>query len=128
VIYGNFDIGLGWEVLTGDADNSGAAFRTPLATLHAFNGWADKFLVTPGPGLDDRYLKFKATRGNAILQLRFHDFEAEDSAVDFGDELDLRVGYKINERLRGDLFFAHYEGGGGIADTDKFWLMLSLKL
>ena len=41
--------GLGWEVLGGDEDEPGEAFRTPLATLHAFNGWADQFLTTPGP-------------------------------------------------------------------------------
>ncbi len=35
---------LGYEVLEGD---SVQAFQTPLATLHAFQGWADKFLATP---------------------------------------------------------------------------------
>ncbi|MFB3105471.1 MAG: alginate export family protein, partial [Pseudomonadales bacterium] len=85
VIFGDFDIGLGWEVLTGDADSPGEAFRTPFATLHAFNGWADQFLTTPAAGLDDRYLKFKATRGKAIVQMRYHDFEAEDGGTDFGD-------------------------------------------
>jgi len=37
---------LGYEVLEG---NSFQAFQTPLATLHAFQGWADKFLATPPP-------------------------------------------------------------------------------
>ncbi len=128
VIIGDFDIGLGWEVLTGDANDSGKAFRTPLATLHVFNGWADKFLTTPAAGLDDRYLKFKVVRGNAIVQLRLHNFEAEDGGSNFGDELDLRIGYKMNDKLRGDLFFASYNGRSGIADTDKFWLMFSMKL
>ena len=41
-------LGLAYESLGGDATTSGAAFRTPLATLHAFQGWADKFLATPG--------------------------------------------------------------------------------
>jgi len=128
LVFGDFDIGLGWEVLAGDADRPGEAFRTPFATLHAFNGWADKFLTTPAAGLDDRYLKFKATRGKAIVQMRYHDFEAEDGGADFGDELDLRIGYQLSDRLRGDLFIASYNGNSGFADTDKFWLMLSLKL
>ena len=42
----------GWEHLGG---NGRHALQTPLATLHAFNGWADKFLVTPVNGLEDRY-------------------------------------------------------------------------
>ncbi len=77
------------EVLTGDANDSGKAFRTPLATLHVFNGWADKFLTTPAAGLDDRYLKFKVV-------LRLHNIESEDGVSNFGDELDLRIGYKLN--------------------------------
>ena len=48
--------------------------------------------------------------------------------ADFGDELDLQIGYKLNDRLRGDLFLASYDGGSGIADTDKLWLTLSMKL
>jgi hypothetical protein len=96
--------------------------------LHIFNGWADKFLSTPAAGLDDRYLKVKATRGRAIAQLRYHEFEAEDGGADFGDELDLRFGYKLSDRLHGDLYYAKYRGNSGFADTEKFWLMLSFKL
>ena len=41
---------LGFERLEG---NGTVALQTPLATLHAFNGWADKFLSTPANGLRD---------------------------------------------------------------------------
>ena len=34
---------LGWEHLGSDGRH---ALQTPLATLHAFNGWDDQFLVT----------------------------------------------------------------------------------
>jgi hypothetical protein len=27
-------------------------FSTPLATLHKFQGWVDKFLTTPANGID----------------------------------------------------------------------------
>ncbi|HLF12977.1 MAG TPA: alginate export family protein, partial [Gammaproteobacteria bacterium] len=47
-------LSLGYEVLTG---NGTTAFQTPLATMHAFQGWADKFLTTPAAGIEDRYLK-----------------------------------------------------------------------
>lgn len=36
----------GWERLDGSPGEG--QFNTPLATLHKFNGWADKFLRTPG--------------------------------------------------------------------------------
>ena len=128
LIFGDFDIGVGWEVLTGDKNNPGEAFRTPFATLHAFNGWADKFLTTPTAGLDDRYLRFKVTHGKSIVQIRLHSFEAEDGGASFGNELDLRIGYRLNDRLHGDLFFASYDGYGSSPDIDKFWLMFSMKL
>src|SRR5690606_28802578 len=54
----NYGISIGYEVL--GSDNGVAAFRTPLATLHAFNGWADRFLVTPADGLEDTYIKATA--------------------------------------------------------------------
>ena len=63
-----------------------------------------------------------------LFSLRLHNFEAEDGGSNFGDELDLRIGYKLNDKLRGDLFFASYNGRSGITDTDKFWLMFSMKL
>jgi len=44
----------GYEVLEGD---NLTGFSTPLATLFAFNGWADVFLTTPVRGLNDFYVK-----------------------------------------------------------------------
>jgi hypothetical protein len=37
-------------------------FTTPLATLHKFQGWADKFLTTPVNGLADLYVNAGYTR------------------------------------------------------------------
>src|SRR3546814_9939519 len=48
-----FSVKAGLERLEG---NGSAALPTPMATLHAFNGWADKFLTTPANGLRDLYL------------------------------------------------------------------------
>ena len=48
-------IGAGYEVLGSD-DRMGQ-FRTPLATAHKFNGWADAFLDNGGPfGLRDAFV------------------------------------------------------------------------
>ena len=73
-------------------------------------------------------MKIRATRGKATVQLRYHAFEAEDGGADFGHEWDFQIGYELTDRLRGDLFLASYDGGSGIADTDKLWVMLSMKL
>src|SRR3546814_19210362 len=49
----------GYELLGSDGGATGIAggfaFQTPFATLHKFNGWADKFLTTPGTGIQDYY-------------------------------------------------------------------------
>src|SRR3546814_16312215 len=49
----------GYELLGSDGGATGIAggfaFQTPFATLHKFNGWATKFLTTPGPGIPDYY-------------------------------------------------------------------------
>src|SRR5690606_12592617 len=49
-------LALGYESL--GSDDGAYGFQTPLATKHAFNGWADKFLIsTPVDGLTDTYVK-----------------------------------------------------------------------
>ena len=67
-VVGIYDFGVGWEVLGGDDSTVlNEAFQTPLATLHAFQGWADVFLSTPAAGIDDKYLKFKVTPGDFVI-------------------------------------------------------------
>ena len=46
----------GYELLGSD---NGVGFSTPFATLHKFQGWADKFLGTPGEGVKDIYITAK---------------------------------------------------------------------
>jgi hypothetical protein len=48
-----YSLGIGEELMQG---NGVKGFTTPLATLHKFDGWADKFLATPANGLEDRYV------------------------------------------------------------------------
>jgi hypothetical protein len=125
VTVGDLSVALGWEVLSGNADSAGEAFRTPLATLHAFNGWADQFLTTPQAGLDDRYFRVTAAPGDWTLEARGHWFSAEDGGADFGKEIDFRVGRRVNEWLQIDGFAAVFDGDGGFADVTKVWLMLT---
>jgi hypothetical protein len=128
-LVGMLDFGAGWELLGGDAGTPvNEAFRTPLATLHAFNGWADQFLTTPAAGLSDLYAKFSARPGDVIVQARYHRFEADDGGQRYGDELDLQVGYKFTNRFRGDLYFADFDGRDGFVDVTKFWVQLLFKL
>ena len=129
-VVGIFDFGLGWELLGGDDGDDGyAAFRTPLATLHKFNGWADQFLITPTNGLSDFYLTFKATPGDMIFDARFHTFEADSGGGEYGTELDFRAGYKFTTRFRGDLFLAVFDADDApFQDVTRFWVQLYFDL
>ncbi len=117
----------GYESLGGDKNKAGAAFRTPLATLHAFNGWADKFLGTPGAGLDDIFFGVNGKLGNNKWKLMYHDFSAEDGSSDFGSEIDASLVLPINKNYGMLLKAAFYNGDSGIPDTNKIWVMATAK-
>ena len=120
--------GLGFESLGADS-LSGTAFRTPLATLHAFNGWADQFLATPGLGLDDLYATVKFTAGKWNLTGVYHDFSSETGSSDYATEFDLSAGRKLGERygvlFKGALFSHDSSSPLEKFDTNKFWIMLT---
>ena len=119
-------LGVGLESLGGDGNSAGMAFRTPFATLHAFQGWADKFLATPAAGINDVYLTAKFSVGPWKLQFIYHDFSAESGSDDFGTELDLSAGRKLGDRYGLLLKAAFFNSDNdGYADTNKIWLMLT---
>ncbi|GJM11551.1 MAG: hypothetical protein DHS20C11_38270 [Lysobacteraceae bacterium] len=124
--FGNVKAGLGYEVLSGDANKPGASFRTPLATLHAFNGWADAFLATPDQGLQDTFASVSGSIEGWNWAAIYHDFSAESGSGGFGDELDMSLSRKFGSHVTGLLKYAHYQGGSlGQADRDKIWLMMT---
>lgn len=75
---------LGAEYLGGDGRT---ALQTPLATLHAFNGWDDQFMVTPAGGLKDYYASLNGSMGRSALgsrlgwTLAYHQFRAARNSV-----------------------------------------------
>jgi Alginate export len=118
----------GREVLSGEEGTFTAAtnpaFQTPLATLHKWQGWADKFLTTPSAGIEDLYigvnLKFAGWNGQAT----WHDFSAEANGLDYGTEIDLSVSRKFANRYEVLVKYANYDADGLFTDTEKFWLQL----
>jgi len=125
-IFGKFGLKAGYEVLGGD-DQPNHAFQTPLATLHAFQGWADKFLTTPRGGVEDLYLGATATVGPVALQLVWHDFQAEAFSQDYGSEWNASAAYKFGTKKNYEalLKFADYEADEFATDTSKLWLQFS---
>ena len=119
----------GYEVLGSDEGLYG--FATPFATLHAFNGWADKFLATPAVGLEDKYFNLGVTFAGAQAILSYHKYDADTALAnqpkaDFGSEINFSLSRKfgaivwtakVAEYSMGDNLGANY------TDTTKFWVM-----
>ena len=132
-----FTFGAGYEVLGGDGTN---AFQTPLATLHKFNGWADKFLDSPAKGLEDAYVSasYKVTGLNKIvdgttLTAVYHNFDGNKSG-DYGSELDASIGrsFELPKQLPFEKFnvvvkYADYKAEDTpYTDTQKFWVQVGI--
>ncbi len=113
-----------YELQEGDGTDS---FKTPLGTNHAFQGWADKFLVTPATGLEDMYVTVVGKVLGAKVVISYHDFEADSTGDDLGDELDLLVVKKFAKHYTLGMKYADYEAGDTGVDTDKFWLFGAVK-
>lgn len=116
----------GAEILSGDETKSGSAFRTPLATLHAFNGFADLFLTTPDTGFEDRFVGTRGTAGRFQWTALLHDFAAESGALDYGKEVNLLATTRLGKHTGLLLKFADFRGDSpGFQDTKKAWVMLT---
>jgi hypothetical protein len=118
---------LGYEVLGSD---NGVGFKTPLATLHKFQGWADVFLVTPGDGIEDLYVGVAGSAGPINLAATWHDFQAEQGSADYGTELDLAATWPVNEMWNLQLKYANFmaDNNSTYQDTQKVWLTVQLKI
>ncbi len=116
----------GIEVLGGDGVRG---FTTPLATLHKFQGWADKFLTTPVNGVDDRYLSLGYSKkplgpfDSLSALVVYHRFESERLSLDYGSESNILVQARWRS-MTGLLKYADYRADGFATDTRKFWIQL----
>jgi hypothetical protein len=129
---------LGWKInadhaLVAAQETLEGGFRTPYATLHAWNGWADRFLTTPANGLKDQFIQYKAKRGPWTYELAHHTYKAETNGAAYGKELDLVVEYKATAWLKVMAKAADYKAdsatptlGTPNKDLRKFWLQTSM--
>ena len=128
---GNLKVWGGFESLEGDGNYG---FSTPLATAHAFNGWADKFLGTPGDGLIDTYVKAKYGWNGYSLTGLYHMFSSDNDSYDYGSEIDLVATKKLGKWLVGLKYSAYSADdnsnnmGGLAVDIDKGWAFIQLKI
>jgi hypothetical protein len=112
-------------------------FKTPLATLHAFNGWADKFLATPAKGLEDTNIKLLTKYAGYNFVLAGHSFKTDVDGIALGTEVNFSVAKNVNKNLSLMLKGAVYEAdtdakklttdAGLKTDTKKGWIQAMYK-
>ncbi|WP_150049032.1 MULTISPECIES: alginate export family protein [Methylomonas] len=107
---------------------AGKAFQTPLGTNHAFQGWADLFLVTPADGIRDVFatVSYKMMNDSLILTGVYHDF-SDDTGVDqYGKEWDFSVLKKFGKHYSLLAKYANYNADTFGTDTQKIWLQANV--
>jgi len=110
--------------------DNGVGFKTPLATLHAFNGWADQFLGTPGDGLRDTSIKL-ATKLPAKIGLTavYHHYETVRSNRDLGREWNIVLARPFTPQIKGLIKFADFvSANSSKPDVCKVWVQVEFNL
>jgi len=110
------------------SDDGAYGFRFPLGTNHAFQGFADNFLVTPADGLQDVYAGASAelawgVQGSVVA----HWFWSDEGSRFLGQELDLALAKKINENWSVLLKTALFDGDAGEPDVTRFWVQTEFR-
>lgn len=119
----------GYELLGADDGRPLTSVQTPLATLHKFQGWADKFLTTPPDGLSDLYgsagYGWKDVGGLDTIGVTviYHRFRSDRLDRRYGDEWDAMVSAKRG-RWSAAAKLADYRAKEFATDTRKLWLQL----
>ncbi len=124
------------EVLS--SNNGQSAFQTPLGTNHLFQGWVDKFLVTPKEGIRDTFVTAGTKLGKATLLTEYHWFESDvpftsgaGTARRLGREWDVSVTYPVSPKLMARMEYGRFSEGAQYTaaryrDTEKLWLTMML--
>lgn len=119
-----FTLSAGYEEL--GSDGGRAAFQTPLATLHAFQGWADLFLTTPANGVRDYQVSLKKGftlpgLGPVTAQVAYHEFDSDFGGISYGSEWDASLAFRLGP-VNLMAKFADYNADRFGNDTQKVWL------
>jgi hypothetical protein len=138
--YAGFIVGAAYELL-GEANGGAMEFYTPLATLHAHNGWADVFLKGTGTpyGLEDLSFKlgYNAGEYGKLIGI-YHQFQSDAASYDYGSEIDVAYSYKINKNLGLLLKGAFFSGDDAVPESEnpvlknaydvtKYWIQFDYK-
>ncbi|WP_226818361.1 alginate export family protein [Acidithiobacillus montserratensis] len=102
-------------------------FQTPLATKHAFNGWAEVFLTTPSQGLRSLYITAAGNIMEIQLMAIYYDFRADHGGAHYGHELDLSVTRGFSRHWSAGVQFADYRRNAYGVNTEGAWVFVDAK-
>ncbi|MFU8811508.1 MAG: hypothetical protein ACNA78_01000 [Balneolaceae bacterium] len=124
-------VGITYEQLGSGGDQF--SFNTPLATLHAHQGWADQLLATPVEGIRDLHV-FGSLQLPADVTLfgRFHWFSTDSDSQLLARELNLSASKKISQMWSVLLKYADFWTANDatpipLRDTRKFWIQMEFR-
>jgi hypothetical protein len=141
-VKGSYEVleGDGGEPVTGCCGGRVArAFQTPLGTNHAFQGWADRFLITPADGIEDLFVTLQMKVWGANFVAMWHHFSANDADYDYGTEWDLLLERPIATNFLVGIKYAYYDASGDAPnearnsisgqafDLEKAWAYVQFK-
>lgn len=117
----------GYELL--GADGTDGQFITPLATLHKFQGWDDKFLGGGSGnilgGIQDMYVSASTDLAGFKMMLVYHDMDSDDSSASGMDDLGTELGFSVGKAfgpVTVSVKYSDYSADDFSTDTDKLWL------
>lgn len=107
-------------------------FRTPLATVHAFNGYADVFigqrLTGTTGGLTDVYASYTTPFifGTKFVNV-LHAYGDNEVSTGRGWEYNAVLIKKFDDNFTGISKFSHFESEGALPTTTRFTMELNYK-
>jgi hypothetical protein len=119
----NFSFQAAMEQLNGSGVNR--HFDTPLGTNHAFQGWADIFLVTPDNGIRDVFGTINAKfmdNDSLVLSGIYHDFTDDTGNMHYGKEWNFQAVKKFGKHYSLLAKYANYDADQFSTDTQKVWV------
>ncbi len=115
---------VGEQTFTAGFEYLSQGFRTPLATLHAFNGYADAFLIqrtfgTTG-GLNDYYISHSTKLPLGIKMTNsLHAYGDNDVSASRGWEINSVFAKKFDEHFLAIAKIAHFESKDVLPTTTR---------
>ncbi|QSA95634.1 hypothetical protein [Methylococcus sp. EFPC2] len=102
-------LGLKYDYERLEGDGGARSFQTPLGTNHAFQGVADRFLITPGDGIQDHFVTFSARLSGVQISAVYHRFLSDRDGYAYGSEWDLQAERAFGSHFLAGLKWADYQ-------------------